>query len=239
MTHGGGWQNPLGDKANSGVIDNKVACWVAKGYIVISTNYPLWEKYDDGTNNGITPLEEAQNVAAAIAHAQNNVGGVDPLSFTLMGHSAGAHLTSLVVTSIQIRRAAGIKPIRGAVCLDTGCVSVSDAINAAHRLGSQDLIDLYEPFGMDTSKWAAMSPYDCLSAWVPPMMMVYSTNRGSGDERQNTKFVTKMGTFNAVGKLYPIAEDHGPIDSLLGEDNQYTQDVVKFIDELPLADYSW
>lgn len=39
MVHGGAWRT--GDKASANVIDNKIARWLPKGFIVISANYRL------------------------------------------------------------------------------------------------------------------------------------------------------------------------------------------------------
>jgi acetyl esterase/lipase len=37
MVHGGAWM--IGDKAASGFVSNKVAHWLPKGYIIVSSNY--------------------------------------------------------------------------------------------------------------------------------------------------------------------------------------------------------
>ena len=55
VDHGGGWDNPDGDKANPGVIANKAAYYVPKGWIVVSMNYRLFTP-----TNGITPLQEQE-----------------------------------------------------------------------------------------------------------------------------------------------------------------------------------
>ena len=61
MVHGGAWF--LGDKTERSVIENKVARWVPRGFIVISTNYRMLPEAD--------PLEQAKDVARAVAAAQN------------------------------------------------------------------------------------------------------------------------------------------------------------------------
>lgn len=88
MVHGGAWR--VGDKAGRGVVENKVARWVPKGIIFISANYRLLP--------GADPLVQAGDIALAMAKAQANAEkwGGDPAKFVLMGHSAGAHLVSLV-----------------------------------------------------------------------------------------------------------------------------------------------
>ena len=84
MVHGGGWQNDKGDKANDGVIDAKLAHFLALGDMVASTNYRLYP--------AVTPLQEQQDVSAALAFVQKQAG-CGPV--VLMGHSAGGHLAAL------------------------------------------------------------------------------------------------------------------------------------------------
>ncbi len=64
MVHGGGWRR--GDKSAAGVVRNKVARWVPRGFVVISTNYPLLPE--------TPPLEQARYVGRALAYAQRHAG---------------------------------------------------------------------------------------------------------------------------------------------------------------------
>src|SRR5436305_5041373 len=70
MVHGGAWM--AGDKWSNGVVQNKVAHWVPKGYVFISANYRLVPK--------ATPLEQTDDIAKALAYAQAhaNEWGADP-----------------------------------------------------------------------------------------------------------------------------------------------------------------
>ena len=86
MVHGGGWYQ--GDKADTTVVQNKMKLWVPAGFIFISVDYPLMP--------GANPLQQATNVAQALAYAQQHVTdwGGDPNKFILMGFSAGGQLIS-------------------------------------------------------------------------------------------------------------------------------------------------
>lgn len=64
MVHGGGWRR--GDKSAAGVVRNKVARWVPRGFVVISTNHPLLPE--------TPPLEQARYVGRALAYAQRHAG---------------------------------------------------------------------------------------------------------------------------------------------------------------------
>ena len=78
MVHGGAWS--MGDKSMERVVKNKVARWVPKGFIFITTNYRLLPNAD--------PLEQARDVVSAIAVAQAKAEswGGDSSKFILMGH---------------------------------------------------------------------------------------------------------------------------------------------------------
>jgi acetyl esterase/lipase len=88
LVHGGAWR--IGDKAHGRVVENKVARWVPQGFVVVSVNYRMLP--------GADPRVQADDVALALATAQRQAPawGGDPAKFVLMGHSAGAHLVSLL-----------------------------------------------------------------------------------------------------------------------------------------------
>ncbi|MBZ5664150.1 MAG: alpha/beta hydrolase [Acidobacteriia bacterium] len=88
MVHGGAWT--VGDKTMARVVANKAAHWLPEGFIFVSTDYRLLPAAD--------PLEQANDVAKALAFAQSQAKswGGDPSRFVLMGHSAGAHLVTLL-----------------------------------------------------------------------------------------------------------------------------------------------
>ena len=224
LVHGGGWQNPDGDKANPGVIANKVAWLLSLGYIVISYNYRLWTP-----DNGVTPLVEAQDVARGIAHAQRNVLGADPRAHDLMGHSAGAQLVAQIGASPTMQRDAGMLPVNKIVCLDPGGLKVDDAIAAANATRDPKLIAVYAPFGTDKTKWGAMSPFDNLATETGPWFLVYSTLRGKGDAKQANNFAMRIEQFGGKATPYPVALEHGEINDLLGLPSEYTTAVQKFL----------
>lgn len=88
MIHGGGWA--FGDKANRGLVGNKVNHFVPGGALFISANYPMLPSQ--------APDGQAAAVAAAISYVQHHAGewGGDPDNLVIMGHSAGGHLVALV-----------------------------------------------------------------------------------------------------------------------------------------------
>ncbi len=88
MVHGGAWRT--GDKAMERVVQEKVARWVPLGFVLVSVNYRLLP--DTGV------ALQAHDVATALATVQQRAAqwGADGTRTVLMGHSAGAHLVSLL-----------------------------------------------------------------------------------------------------------------------------------------------
>ena len=217
MVHGGGWYR--GDKAMPGVVENKVGHWVTKGYVFVSTNYRLVPNAD--------PLEQAREVANAIAHAQRNARswGADPSKFILMGHSAGSHLVALVSASPSIRAAAGVKPWLGSILLDGAGLDVPKQMEGRH-------FELYDrAFGNDPAFWKAASPYHALMQKIPPVLAVCSTRRADACEQAN-RFVSRAKRFGTHASVAPENLSHRVINTGLGDQNDYTARVDHFITSL-------
>jgi acetyl esterase/lipase len=125
MVHGGGWVR--GDKGMANMVQSKVARWVPRGFIVISTNYRLVPDVD--------PVEQARDVARAVAAAQRQAAtwGGDRTRFVLMGHSAGAHLVALLSADPTLATAQGAAPWLGTVVLDGGTMDVAAKMSAPAR----------------------------------------------------------------------------------------------------------
>ena len=207
VVHGGGWDNPDGDKANPGVIDNKKAYYLGKGYIVASMNYRLYPQ--------VTPLQEQQDVAAAFAFVQK-LPGVDPKRVGLMGHSAGG-------TNIAVAAASMVKPA-WVVCLDAGTLDVQDSVAKAAKLGS----DLMVPFGTDQSKWPAMSPMDCVQGLTGPWLLAVG-NRSPASVKQTEAFAARVQQFGGSATVQQFDLSHADMDSQVGLPGPLTDAIDKFI----------
>ena len=151
VVHGGGWANDKGDKANARVIANKIACWLARGYMVISINYDLWT-----STNGITPLQGAGRPGSrlrsssaprpAAIRCATRSWGIPPAGTGLAHRNVASH-----------PEGRGFFLPNGVVCLD----SIHDpalAIDTANKTGNKQAIELYKLFGTDRSKWPDESP---------------------------------------------------------------------------------
>lgn len=218
MVHGGAWA--IGDKAMPAVVVNKVARWLPRGYIFVSADYRMLPDAD--------PVEQARDVAAAIARAQDQAEswGGDPNKFILMGHSAGAHLVALVATDPALSAGVVKTPWRGTVCLDSGAYDVAEIMGKKH-------LPLYDKAfgGRGEAYWRAASPYDALQKGTRPILAVCSIRRPDSPE-QAREFARKAWSLGV--KVTVVEEDysHGDINARLGEDGPYTRTVEAFMNGL-------
>jgi acetyl esterase/lipase len=215
MVHGGAWA--FGSKDASGVVANKVAHFLPRGYIFVSVETRLIPQAD--------PLQQAGDVAAALASVQQKAAswGGDPSKLVLIGHSAGAHLVALVSADRTIAETAGAGPWLATVALDSAAYDVSAIMN---RQGHPKLYD--KAFGKDPDFWKQASPTLQLSAGattLPPMLLVCSSLRDDSCPQAKT-FASKAA---GKAKVLPVALRHMPINAELGADNDYTRQVDAFL----------
>jgi arylformamidase len=217
MVHGGAWA--FGGKAARGVVENKLARWVPRGFIFISVDYRMLPD--------ASPLTQANDVARALAYAQQHAAewGGDPSLFILMGHSAGAHLVSLVTTANAIARQNQVSPWLGTVSLDSAALDVVQTMQGRH-------LPLYDrAFGNDASDWAAVSPVQQMRGRIVPFLAVCSTRRQDSCP-QAQGFVSKAASFGSQAKMLPEDMTHEQINEQLGTASDYTNNVEAFMRRL-------
>jgi acetyl esterase/lipase len=214
MVHGGGWRR--GDKSMSNVVANKVAYWVPRGVVVISVNYRMLPD--------TLPLEQARDVARALSLAQRRAAewGGAPDRFVLMGHSAGAHLVSLLAAEPQLAREQGARPWRGTVSLDSACLDVVQTMRGPH-------LPLYDQaFGTNPADCLAASPYQHLVAASAPVLAVCSSRRRDSCPQAHA-FVDKVQPLGGRARVLEEDLSHGEINKTLGEPSDYTTGVDAFL----------
>lgn len=217
MVHGGAWA--IGDKTNPQVYENKVARWVPRGFIFVSVNYPMIPDSD--------PVEQADHVARALAAAQKAAAGWggDPGRFILMGHSAGAHLVSLLNADPARATALGARSWLGAVSLDSGALDVPAVMEHAH-------IALYDrAFGEDPALWLAASPIHHLAKAAPPWLGVCNVQR-SASCVPNQLYAAKARSLGLRAETLGEELNHGNINRQLGKPGAYTEAVEAFMASL-------
>lgn len=217
MMHGGAWA--IGDKASSNVVRHKAARWLPKGLLFISVNYRLLPQAD--------PLEQARDVARALAFAQqqSSAWGGDAGKFVLMGHSAGAHLVSLLSADPALAHEQGAKPWLGTVSLDSAAFDVPTIMGARHAR-------LYDrAFGKDPNFWAATSPLQQLKQAQAPLLAVCSSRRDDACP-QAQAFAAKATPLGMRVSVLPQDRTHAEINDDLGQPSAYTEAVEDFLRSL-------
>jgi len=217
MVHGGGWRR--GDKSYRNVVANKVKYWTQKGYVFISTNYRLLPDAD--------PLEQADDVAKALAFAQENAQswGADPNRFILMGHSAGAHLVALITADPAIATRQGARTWLGTVALDSAAYIVVAIMQQRH-------FPLYdEAFGDNHGFWEKSSPIHRLRSASVPMLLICSSRRILSC-RNAKAFAKKDQSLGGEATLVLQDLSHGQINAELGLPGSYTDRVDAFMQSL-------
>jgi acetyl esterase/lipase len=220
MVHGGAWRT--GDKGLQRVVDNKVARWLPLGFVFVSVNYRLLPT---------DPVAQKEDVARALAFAQGQAEswGADPAGFVLMGHSAGAHLVSLLNSAPESARRLGASSWLGAVALDSAVMNVPAVMEAAHSRFHD------AAFGADPTFWRAASPFHQLSEGAPPMLAVCSTRRPDEPCAASRAYAARA---NAMGLRVEVLEQpatHAEINGELGRPGAYTQAVERFLASLSPA----
>ena len=222
MVHGGGWC--VGDKAFKGTVDTKIERWLPMGFMFISLNYPM-------VPEGLTALQQADEIAKATAYIQKHASswGGDPDKIIMMGHSAGAHLVSLVNADSTIRDRQGMAQTLGTVSLDAGAVDVPRQMPDVFP----PLKERYkEAFGTNEAEWIKASPHHQLDAKASPWLGVCSTTRPDDPCGQAVSYAEKSKGMGIFADSLPVAMSHGAINKELGQTSQYTKDVEKFMAQL-------
>lgn len=219
MVHGGGWRT--GDKGLHRVVKHKVGHWVGAGYVLVSINYPLLPQAN--------PLQQADEVARALAFAQGHAAGWggDAKRFVLMGHSAGAHLVSLLAADPSLARQQGAQPWLGTVPLDSAAFDVQAIMQGRH-------MRLYDKaFKNDTAFWREASPIDRLKSAPAPMLLVCSSQRQDSCP-QAQAFAAKATGLGGHVTVQPEDLTHAEINDRLGLPGDYTAAVDRFLKSLGL-----
>lgn len=215
MVHGGGWRG--GDKARPSEVDLKVAHWVTRGFVLISTNYRTLPE--------VEPIMQAEDVLAAIRFSQRKAAewGGAPDKFILMGHSAGAQIASLVAAKYGAETGSDLPRWLGTVSLDP---SPYDLVSI--MTGPNPPAWYQETFGNSLAHWQGASPYHMVDAQIPPFLAVCSTQRELICP-QSYRFLEKLESLGGRGQVVPVDLSHMDINSELGKPSCYTAAVDAFL----------
>jgi len=219
FVHGGAWV--FGDKSMGRGVTNKVARWLPRGYVVVAINYRKPSPPD--------PALQAEDVARALAFVQDNAPrwGGDGSRVLMMGHSAGAHLVSVVTADEALRKRYHVRDWLGTVSLDSAAMDVVELMESRHPR-------LYDRvFGDDPKRWRAVSPIHLVTGPVKPMLLVCSSRRETSCHRSEA-FAQVVKQHGGRAKVMPVDLGHGDLNSTLGTKGAYTEQVDDFMRGLGL-----
>ncbi len=215
--HGGGWS--IGDKANQ--ISRKVNLFTGAGYVFVSANYRL----SPANENALAPdrirfPDHPDDVGEALGWLSRHADefGGDPSRLILMGHSAGAHLVSLVGTDPRYAEASGLDPwqVIGVVSLDTDTFDVADRIAEVGAAAKNTFYNAFatpEENAIDDA-WSLASPLRFADDEDPRQLLV--TQAAAPSRLDDTR-----GMASALGQnpddVFAAPFDHEGINDAVGD----------------------
>ncbi|MEW5939835.1 MAG: alpha/beta hydrolase [Chloroflexota bacterium] len=223
FVHGGAWRR--GNKSN---VDAKPAGFNGQGFIFVSVNYRLIPEVD--------VTQEVWDVTRAIAWVHDNIAayGGDPDKIFLLGHSAGAHLVSLIGTDESYLEAEGmsLSDLKGVIALDT---QAYDLTTVMPNLQYKDRGVYPNTFGNDPEFWKAMSPQLFLAPDknIPPFIVAYTGKQPTRTD-YSINFHAALQDNGIPALLIPAMDkSHGEINDELGlPDDPVTQTIFEWLKEI-------
>ena len=237
--HGGGWMN--GDKGNK--MANKAKLFTDAGYILASVNYrlspdipPSGPTYDPGR---IMYPTHPHDVAAAVNWVSDNIAGYggDPDALILLGHSAGAHLVSLVGSNPSWLNGAGtsLKQVLGVISLDAGALDVADNARQVTVNPTDNNYLIWNAFGNPSEeavnhRWADASPITWADPTDPRSLLV-TQSVAPARITENQEMATALGSGSSV---LTVPLNHEGINDAVGNPSDSTgetQAIMAFIND--------
>jgi len=220
MLHGGSWHT--GDKRDAAVWKAKATWWTARGYGFVSTNTRLLPQ--------TRPLDQARDLTLALSDfAKRAPGlGLDPARLALMGHSAGAHITGLVLSRSDMVHGGGFPVPLAGILLDSASYDVEAVMNVPRPLSR-----FRNAFGTDPAYWRAVSPAAQI-ARLPgtpmPLLLVHSTQPARAiAAEQAQRFAAAASQRGGRVEMLPVDMGHVTLNAQMGRANTYTDRTQAFL----------
>lgn len=173
FVHGGYWRS--GDRSYfeslSGLYGNVGVALAEQGMVVVVPSYRLFPEVND-----VGLMLDDVGAAIRYARAHGPRYGGDPQQIFLMGHSAGAHLVTLLAASPENLRARALdtEMIRGFVSV-SGVYDIESC--AAHARPPKMKHELWDPlFGDAEGKRSASPIHDLKEKAHPPALFLVGTD---------------------------------------------------------------
>ncbi|MDG2003812.1 MAG: alpha/beta hydrolase [Novosphingobium sp.] len=228
FVHGGAWRT--GDKS----LDTgywKQIWFPQRGFALASANYRL---VPDATVE--QQAEDTANALAAVLGKARDLG-IDTQSVLLAGHSAGAHLVTLLGTDESWLRAAGLSfaNITGVIGIDGACYDVAMQIANVMPDWSGAFIDA---FGEEPGRQRRLSPNCHATAPnAPAFLLLHMPERPDSGIVQANALADALRASGSSARVTRVeaqgATAHHELNQLLGKPGHGTTEAVStWLDEL-------
>lgn len=244
FVHGGGWFT--GDKDFFGVHRGVARALARRGYVVVVPNYRLSPEVKHPVH--------VQDVGRAFAWTMKNVArhGGDPSRVILMGHSAGAHLVSLLATDPEQWGKAADGPAAGDFSKIAGVVGLcgvymipaaneylglAGKVGLAEQLGGVKGPDgqVFNPFkiafGDDEKICSKASPITHARKGLPPFLLMVAERDLPGLDYMAKEFDTALTASGNSSQVMTIAETNhvSLLRDVTQKDNEASRDLARFM----------
>jgi acetyl esterase/lipase len=218
FVHGGGWRH--GHKDGLFNPYYKVGEGLARrGIGAVVTTYRLAPKHKYPA--------PAEDVARAVAWTHRNIAayGGDPDRVYLCGHSAGAHLVSLVALDAEFLAAEGLPSN-----VVAGVVGISGPYDAAYMAEDHGVFSLFTrwyyihpEFGDDPAAWAAASAPTYAGPDAPPFLLLYGEYEVPHLGRQAYRLSGALGAWGVDAPAVKLAgKNHASMVFDIGKEGDAT-----------------
>ncbi len=181
---------------------------------------------------------QVQDVAAAVAYLVREADryGYDAKQIYLAGHSAGAHLASLIALDGRYLTLHGMAPNSLA-----GVIGISGIYNLTGRaeLSPEQREVIQEIFGSEASSLRSASPTTHVKPGAPPFLLLSASRDISGfniDARRFGQALNSQGG-HTTSPMVISDRDHFSIINLSGGDNPIREMVLNFLKLKRLPDH--
>jgi hypothetical protein len=212
--HGGGWQK--GDKS---AVHLKADFFNDKKYVFVSVNYRLVPDIEFPAN--------VYDVAKAVVWVKRNISkyGGNPNKIFTMGHSAGAHLVTLVSTDGKYLESFGSSNsiITATISNDTKGYDITEVITQGGPIRKRIYITA---FGLNPKVWREASPINHVSekSDMPDMLILYASETSGSASHLFASELLRFGkNVKVVGLLN---ESHMTINKSIGIKGAPTTKVI-------------
>lgn len=210
--HGGGWVK--GDKTKV----YHLPSWARdRGYLLVSTSYrPVPSTNIDG---------QVSDVTRSIRWIRSNIAayGGDPSRIVIMGHSAGAHLVSMVAA----KKTGG--NLRGVIANDVQAYDLAEY----YRLRSNSFARVYSrAFGANRANWERWSPVTWVNrnSGFPPFLIMHSRSDYERRKQLANSFAAALRARGADVTVFDGRNyTHGSIANRIGRSAEVTRAVDTFM----------